>query len=276
MGKNLATKLAIIIAVLLFFIYGIIGIPHGTGKGFGDTLKQAVANHIRLGLDLQGGTHLVLTVHVAEAVGSETDRDVERIQAALATAGITGVSVAKLDPNHTETITLSGVTPGSAQAVRTLLGGNEYAQYAVETKPDGTITATMTPGAIKDLEKRTLQTSMEVINDRINSLGVSEPTVAPWGLGDNQILVELPGVSNPQQVEDAIQSTAKLAIHAVEGGPYASDAAGDGGAEQRDSDGRDVAARQGDERGAGRGLAAEACERGGGHGLPRRDRWIGH
>ena len=83
MGKNLATKVAIIIAVLLFFVYGIIGIPHSTGKGLGDSLKQSLADRIHLGLDLKGGTHLVLQVHVAEAVASATDRDVARIETAL-------------------------------------------------------------------------------------------------------------------------------------------------------------------------------------------------
>jgi preprotein translocase subunit SecD len=220
MGKNLATKLAIIIAVLLFFIYGILGIPHSTGKGFGDSLKQAIANNIRLGLDLQGGTHLVLSVHVAEAIGSATDRDVQRIETSLLTGGVSGVTPAKLDLTHPETITLSGVTPANASQVRSLLSGTDYAQYDLATQPDGTIKVSMKPSAIKDLEARTLDTSMEVINDRINKLGVSEPTVQKWGLGENQILVELPGISNPDQVEDAIQSTAKLAIHAVVSGPY--------------------------------------------------------
>jgi preprotein translocase subunit SecD len=74
MGKNSAIKLAIIIVVLLFFVYGIIGIPKPTGKGVGDTFKQALARNIHLGLDLKGGIHLVLGVQVQEALNSETDR----------------------------------------------------------------------------------------------------------------------------------------------------------------------------------------------------------
>ena len=221
MGKNLATKLAVIVAVLLFFIYGIIGIPHKTGTGLGGSLKQALADNIRLGLDLQGGTHLVLSVHVADAISGETDRAVQRIETALAGAGISGVTAAKLDAAHPETITLSGVTQANGAAVRSVLSGNDYSGYSVKTAPDGaTVTATMTQGAINDLEKRTIDQSIEVINDRINKLGVSESTVQRWGLGENQILVELPGISNPQDVEDAIQSTAKLAIHAVVSGPF--------------------------------------------------------
>ncbi len=83
MGKNLATKLAIIVAILLFFIYGIIG-PHSTEHGLQYSLKQTLADNIHLGLDLKGGTHLVVGVHVKEALVSATDRDVQRIDAALA------------------------------------------------------------------------------------------------------------------------------------------------------------------------------------------------
>jgi len=216
MGKNLATKLAIIIAVLLFFIYGIIGVPHSTGRGFGDSLKQAIANNIHLGLDLQGGTHLVLAVHVAEAVGSTTDRDVARLEAALTTAGVTG-QVAKLDPAHPETITISNVTPAQQSQVRSLLNSNEYATYDVTGQPDGTIKVSMKPSAITDLENRTLETSIETIRDRVDKLGVSEPTIQKYGLGDNQILVELPGVTDMGHLEEVIQSTAKLEIHAVDG-----------------------------------------------------------
>ena len=68
MGKNLKGRIVAIIAVLVIFVYGIFGIPTGG-------VKQALLNRIHLGLDLQGGTHLVLQVHVQEAVNSATDRD---------------------------------------------------------------------------------------------------------------------------------------------------------------------------------------------------------
>ena len=73
----------------------------------------------------------------------------------------------------------------------------------------------MKEAAIRDLEARTLQTSIETIRERVDSLGVSEPVIEQYGLGDNQILVELPGVTDLSRVENIIQSTAKLEIHAV-------------------------------------------------------------
>jgi preprotein translocase subunit SecD len=90
----------------------------------------------------------------------------------------------------------------------------------VTTAPDGTLLLTMKQAAARDLASRTLDTSIETIRERIDKLGVSEPVIQRYGLGDNQILVELPGVSDPARVEEVIQSTAKLEIHAVVGGPF--------------------------------------------------------
>ena len=222
MGKNLATKVALIVAVLLFFVYGILGIPHSTGKGAGDSLKQALAHNIHLGLDLQGGTHLVLAVHVAEAVASSTDRDVQRLETELATAGVAGATVGKPDPTHPEVITVSGVAPAQSSQLRTVTGTNEFNGYDVTSQADG-LKLTMKPSTIKDLEARTLVTSIETIRSRVDALGVSEPTIQQYGLGDNQILVELPGKSDPGEVEAAISATSKLAVYAVVSGPYPDD-----------------------------------------------------
>ena len=218
MGKNLGTKLAIILAVLLFFIYGIIG-PHSTEHGFKYSPKQALADNIHLGLDLKGGTHLVGGVHVAEALAGATDRDVQRIETALQGGGITGAVVSKPDAAHPEVISITGLNAQQASQARSLVGTNEYSQYDVAGQPDGSVRLTMKQSAISDLEKRTLATTIEVINDRINKLGVSEPLVQPYGLGANQILIELPGEADPTRIENAIQSKDKLEIHAVDGNP---------------------------------------------------------
>ncbi|MFZ1939144.1 MAG: protein translocase subunit SecD, partial [Terracidiphilus sp.] len=80
MKKNLKNKIALIIAVLLICLYGIFRIPQGvTGKA----LLDAMTKNIHLGLDLQGGVHLILQVKVAEAVSAETDGSIQSIQADL-------------------------------------------------------------------------------------------------------------------------------------------------------------------------------------------------
>jgi preprotein translocase subunit SecD len=223
MGKNLATKLGIIIALLLFFIYGILG-PHTPGSSLKESPKQALAQNINLGLDLKGGTHLVLQVHVIEAVAAATDRDVQRIETALQGAGIAGVTVTKPDGTaQPGTIVLSGVTPANTSQVTSLLEGTDYTNYDVSRQPDGTIKVSLKQAAVNDIESRTLDTSIEVIRDRIDALGTKEPLIQKYGLGDNEILVEVPGQDDPDKVYRAINSSSKLAVYQVLQGPWSTD-----------------------------------------------------
>ena len=224
MGKNLKGKTAFIVALLVVFCYGFLGIPRGLTPA---ALKQALTDHINLGLDLKGGTHLILVVHVEEAVGDTTDRDVQRLQDDLEKAGVTGETVHKLDPAHPETITVSGIPVGKASDARSVMDGNDYVSYDVTSLPDGSEKLTMKPGAIRSLETATLEHSIETIRARLSPLGVTEPTVQQYGLGDNEVLVELPDISDPGKVEDAIKSQSKLAVYAVVSGqgPWENDQA---------------------------------------------------
>jgi preprotein translocase subunit SecD len=223
MSKNLKGKTAAIVIILVAFFYGFMGIPHGLTPS---ALKQALADHIKLGLDLQGGIHLVLKVEVEEAIGYTTDRDRQRIEDDLTKAGITGTAVHKADPvAHADQITVSNVPVGKASDVRSVLTGIDYSNYDVATNSDGGMTLTMKLGAKNALEASTLSHTIETITERVNALGVSEALVQPYNLGNNEVLVELPGISDPGKVEDAIHNTSKLAVYAVVSGPYDNDQA---------------------------------------------------
>ena len=214
MGKNLASRTGIIVAVLLIFIYGIF---FGTNLPRRASLKTLLTDNIHLGLDLQGGTHLVLQVHVAEAVNSATDRDVQALNAALAS---TGATASKVDAAHPETITISGGSTTQQSAIHDVISGVEYANYDVSSAPNGGYTMTLKQSAIRDIKERTLDTSIETITERIDSLGTYEPHVGKYGLGDDQIVLELPGISDPAKVQKLIEATPKLEIHAIVGQPY--------------------------------------------------------
>ena len=101
------------------------------------------------------------------------------------------------------------------------VGSNEY---DVNPGSNGTYTLTMKPIVETDLEQRTVSQAIETIRDRVDVLGVEEPEIAPY-IGQNQILVELPGISNLDQVKNLISETARLEIHPVSGGPYPSEQA---------------------------------------------------
>ncbi len=185
-------------------------------------LLSKLTRHIHLGLDLQGGVHLILQVQVKEAVNSETDNTVARIEQDLK-AGKFGFSqVVKPDADHhPETMRIEGVNAAQGSAVRSLLD-NKYSNEYNITGPgaDGSFDVTMKPNIESALNDRTVQNTIEVIRDRVDTLGVAEPVIQQYGLGDNQILVELPGISDIDRVRNIITSTARLEIHAVVGGPY--------------------------------------------------------
>ena len=132
MKKDLKGRIALIVAVLVVFIYGIFGVPAGLS---GSALLQSITKRIHLGLDLQGGAHLILQVVVKEAVSAETDSALGRIQQALKTANLTYSQVIKPDPlkpdgtGRPEVIRIEGIAPGKSSDVRSLLDSkfsNEY------------------------------------------------------------------------------------------------------------------------------------------------------
>jgi preprotein translocase subunit SecD len=215
MKKNLKNKIALIVAFLLVCLYGIFGIPKGvTGKD----LTAALTNRIHLGLDLQGGVHLILQVQVAEAVSAETDGSVQSVQQDLRKANLGFSQVVKPDPTKPDVIHIDGANPAQASAVSSLLEekySNEYDISGGGESPSWALT--MKPIFERDLDQRTVEQAIETIRDRVDQLGVSEPQIAPYSQGANQILVELPGVSDLDRVKSIIQSTARLEIHAVVG-----------------------------------------------------------
>jgi preprotein translocase subunit SecD len=212
----------LIFAVLVVFILGIVGVSWVPWPGHPATpLAKALTDRIHLGLDLRGGVHLILKVNVLEAVSTETDNTVGRIQQDLKTANLTFTQVYKPDPTKPEVVKVEGVTPANASTVRSTLDNKYSNEYDISgSGTDGTFTLTMKPSIESALEEKTVQQAIETIRDRVDSLGVSEPVIDEYGLGKYQILVELPGVDDLDRVKSLIQNTARLEIHAVVGGPY--------------------------------------------------------
>jgi preprotein translocase subunit SecD len=217
MNKNLKNKVALIIAVLAICIFGIIGVPSGLS---GKALTEAIGNRIHLGLDLRGGAHLILQVVVSEAVSAETNNMAVQIQQELKKANLTFSQVYVPDPAKPQIIRVEGTAPANSSAVQALLDTKYSNQYDLSSASDNAWTLTMKPSVLTDLKAKTVQQAIEALRDRVDALGVSEPVIQEYGLGDNQILVELPGVENESDVEKILQGTNRLEIHAVLGGPY--------------------------------------------------------
>jgi len=158
-------------------------------------------------------------------VNAETDNTVARIQQDLPVAKVTFGSVLKPNPATPETIQITGTDPAKTSDVRNALEDRFGTEYDISHASDNTWSLTMKPTILADLKKKTVTQTIDTIQDRVNSLGVSEPVIAPYGLGENEILVELPGVDDPDRVRGIIQSTSRLEVHSVEGnaGGYATE-----------------------------------------------------
>ena len=222
MNKNLLTKTILIIAVLIVFLFGIFGLPSSlSGKG----LLAALQSRIHLGLDLKGGTHLILQVQVNDAINADTDRVVERLKDSLKTSNIAFGEISKPDPqNHPELIQIKGVPPEQASDLRRIIS-DKAPEYDLASGAENSWTLTMKPAVANDTRKKAVQQAIETIRNRIDQLGVSEPVIQEHGLGDYQILVQLPGVDDPARVKEIMQSTAMLEIRQAVGGPYPSEQA---------------------------------------------------
>ena len=221
MKKNLNNRIALIIAVLVVCVYGIFGLPKGLS---GTALEEALGKRIHLGLDLSGGAHLILQVVVSEAVSAETQNTAAKIQQELKTANLTFAQIYP-DPAKPQVIHVEGTTQAQANTVRTTLDTKYSNEYDLTGGgADNTFTLTLKPTAEAALKQQTVEQTIETIRERVDSLGVSEPVIQKYGLGDNQILVELPGIEDLDRVKAIINTTARLEIHAVVGGPYKDEA----------------------------------------------------
>jgi preprotein translocase subunit SecD len=226
MNKNLGWKVGLIIAAVLLFLYGIFGVP---AEFSGDALASALVSPsamrhgINLGLDLKGGTHLILQVQVNDAVNFETDNAIESLKAAFKSAKITYSEITKPDPNNRpEQIVIKGVGPQSRTQLQEAVQA-KLPDYDLSPGTENSWTVTLRPQALNQLKEGAVDQAIETIRSRIDELGVNEPIIERHGLGQYQILVQLPGVDDPARVKEIMQSTAMLEIKLVLGGLYANE-----------------------------------------------------
>jgi len=222
MTKNLLWKLAFIVGTMLFFLFGIFGIP----KSFSSQgLLAALTDHIHLGLDLKGGTHLILQVQVNDAVNVDAQNAIEVLKEQLRSKKIDYTDISQPDPkNNPDHLVLKGVQPASRTDLLNIVH-DRLPEYDATSGAENSWNLSIRPALLTDLKNKAVTQAIETIRGRVDALGVSEPTIEEHGLGDYQILVQLPDVDDPARVRDMMQNTAMLEIKLVMGGPYPSEQA---------------------------------------------------
>ncbi len=219
MNKTLGWKLGLILVTLLVFLFGIFGVP----KNFsGNGLLAAMQERIHLGLDLKGGTHLILQVQVNDAVNAESQRVIERLKDDLRKRKINYTDITQPDTaNNPDKIVIKGVPPASSSDFKSLVS-DRLSEYDPTSGAEDSWVLSMKPQALAEIKNRTVTQAIETIRNRVDKLGVSEPVIQEHGLGQYQILVQLPGVDDPARVKEIMQSTAMLEIRQAlnNGQPY--------------------------------------------------------
>jgi len=223
MNPNLKWRTLSIFGIILFCIYFLFGYPT-----FPTSLAQVRDNfskQIKLGLDLQGGTHLILQVQVQEAIAQETDTTVDRLTTLLRQKNIHYDEVRRVDDTH---ILIRNIDPAQLSQFRDIHNA-QYSNVWDMSPAPGEASAyvwTLRAGAIATIQEQTMTQSLETIERRINALGLTEPTIQPrGGKNINEILVQLPGEGDPTRAREVIQAGGQLELKLVEDrAPYASQA----------------------------------------------------
>ena len=201
MNKNLRWRVLTIVGVIALAIWSF----------------YPPAEKVNLGLDLKGGVHLVMRVQTDAALRIETETTVERLRDSLTRAN---VAHTKLEVTSPTEFVAEGIQNDQA-----------FRQAAIEVDTvfsrspgAGRYTYTMRPNIANQLREEAVTQALQTIERRVNELGVVEPIVARHGPA-NQILVQLPGVTDVQRAKEIIRSTALLELKIVEQGPFPSEEA---------------------------------------------------
>ena len=166
---------------------------------------------INLGLDLQGGMHMVLQVETDDAIRAETDNSIDGIQSDLEEADIAGTTV---DRTSDSTFELSGVPADRDSFVEDEIVDRYYPGWNMRRAADR-LQFELSASEAKSIRELAVNQARETIRNRIDAFGVAEPIIHDEGLGSNRIVVQLPGVDDPERIRRLIKNTAFLEFRLV-------------------------------------------------------------
>jgi preprotein translocase subunit SecD len=199
MGKDLRWRIILIVVIIGACLWAII----------------PPDKKIRLGLDLKGGAHMVLRVETDDALRLETETTMERLRESLDKAGLTGENLSVVSPTQ---IQVTGVQPAQDSLFRQTAAEIETT-FNRESGVNGSYTFTMKPNYVFQLREDAVTQAQQTIDRRVNELGVTEPTIARQGTNKDELMIQLPGVTDVPHAKEVIGRTGTLELDMVEAGP---------------------------------------------------------
>src|SRR5713226_4076238 len=200
LNRGLWWKVALVVGVLVVFTAAIIPTKNNPEP-------------IRRGLDLKGGTHLVMRVNVGDALRLEVDQAMESLKNQSGKNNLPVPTTRRIDDMTFVAVPPPGI--GTAEYER--LAKDYLPSFDISRTPEGALQFKMKPVSASAIERDTIDHAVETIRNRIDALGVTEPLIAPES--GNRIVIQLPGVDDPARVKDIIRTTAVLQFRLVEGNP---------------------------------------------------------
>ncbi len=198
MKKKLRWKIILVLGVFFLSIY----------------LAYPPGEKVHFGLDLSGGMHLVLQVVTDDAITSETDLEILRLQDQLKKKEITYESTPKGDVGR---FSIQGIDPDQEGQISELID-DQFKEWNY-TVIGQTVSFEMKASVAQYLRDQSVRQAQETLWNRVDELGLAEPTIQRQGLAGERIIVELPGVENPDRVKNIIKTTAFLEWKLVKAGP---------------------------------------------------------
>ncbi len=217
-NNGLWIRTILIVLVTLFGIYLVIGPRRSfTASDFGwEGIKRNLAENINLGLDLKGGTHLVMRVKTDEYLATLTREDMDAAVNAAKDAKLPVTDGTTVTENGNYTVTLNLSDPAQADAVIDAVKNKvNFADWTQSTNGNQ-LNWTLPTQVQTVLKEQAVEQAMQVIESRINAFGVSEPTLQRHGAqASGQILLQMPGVDDPERVKSLLNADSELQLMEV-------------------------------------------------------------
>ncbi len=177
--------------------------------------QAGVPGKIKLGLDLRGGIHLVLQVVTDDALNATIDDHVQSVRSRLGTAGIVFTGAQRID---TRSFNVDLNDPARIKDARDVIKdvAPEREGWELREPAEGKFVVKMSDPLVHRIQEQTVEEEIRTLERRVNALGVAEPVIGKYGSRGDQILVQLPGITDREQARNVISRTAQLALKLVQ------------------------------------------------------------
>jgi preprotein translocase subunit SecD len=213
--KNLLQRTIIITIITLIGLYVVIG-PHRRPR-LGDFswagIKNSLRENIRLGLDLKGGSHLVMRVKTEEFLKTLTQNNALAAMTAAKEAGYAVKEVPVQASRENYVFSLEATDAAKVNEIRDKVSERFSTEEWTPSVNGNIISWSLTRPAQTLLAEQATEGAMKIIESRINAVGVAEPTLQRHGAtNSHQILLQMPGIQDPQRVKNLLGSESKLQL----------------------------------------------------------------